>query len=400
MTPPETVRDASPPAGVGGAGPGSLAERSASDGRFRALLAELAREARAFRYQVAPNPCVGAALLDGEREVLRAYHQVWGGAHAEADALREARARGLRFDTLVVTLEPCSSHGKTPPCVDAVLESGVPRVIVGGLDPDPRHQGRGIQLLRDAGRDVWVLDGAAPLDDGSLHFLDWIAAARLTRGTPWTIAKWAQTRSGQLTPPAGVGDGRWISSPAARAEVHRWRAQVDAIVTGIGTVLADDPLLSVRGAEPPHAPPARVVLDSRLRMPPTARMLDAAAPGAFAGPVFVLTLAGADPDRRRALTERGASVCELPGAGSGGLDLAAVQRWLWSRCVRRTMIEAGPTLLGRWIDEGRVDQWLVYEGPIEGGRGPSLAAALASPALRDVHHRTLDGDVVIEAFTR
>ncbi|MFN7953284.1 MAG: bifunctional diaminohydroxyphosphoribosylaminopyrimidine deaminase/5-amino-6-(5-phosphoribosylamino)uracil reductase RibD [bacterium] len=374
----------------------------AQEDRYRALLAELAEAAREFRYQVAPNPCVGAALLRGDVEVARAFHTVWGGGHAEVEALRAVQANGGAangFDTLVVTLEPCSSHGKTPPCVDAVLASSASRVVVGARDPDPRHQGRGLETLRAAGREVLLFEGAAPLAVGSEHFLAWIAPERMRRRVPWTIAKWAQTRSGQLTPPEGIGDGRWISSPASRAEVHQWRGQVDAIVTGVGTVLADDPRLSVRGAALPAFPPARVVLDSELRTPPSARLFERAGEAEAAGPVFVLGRAGAAGDRRRALEARGAVVVDIEAKSDGRLSLARVQAWLWSNCVRRMLLEAGPTLLERWIAEGRVDQWLVYEGAIEHGRGPSLLPRLREPALRRVRRRALDGDVVIEAFS-
>ncbi len=370
--------------------------------RYRTLLAELAEAARQYRYQVAPNPCVGAALLRDDVEVARAFHTVWGGGHAEVEAFRAAAANGGAtggFDTLVVTLEPCSSHGKTPPCVDAVLASGVRRVVVGARDPDPRHQGRGLEVLREAGREVLLLEGPAPLEIGSEHFLAWIAPERLRRRAPWTIAKWAQTRSGQLTPPENVGEGRWISSPAAREEVQHWRAQVDVILTGVGTVLADDPRLSVRLAPLPAFAPARVVLDSDLRTPPSARLLDAAGPTEAAGPVFVLGRPGADAGRRRALEARGATVVEIETGDGGRLSLAAVQTWLWNRCARRVLLEAGPTLLDAWIGEGHVDQWLVYEGAIEVGRGPALLPRLNASALRRVRRRALDVDVVIEAFS-
>ncbi len=380
----------------------SSAPSRTQEERYRALLAELAEAARQFRYQVAPNPCVGAALLRDDVEVARAFHTVWGGGHAEVEAFRAAASNGgatRGFDTLVVTLEPCSSHGKTPPCVDAVLESGVRRVVVGARDPDPRHQGRGLEVLRQAGREVLLLEGPAPLEIGSEHFLAWIAPDRMRRRVPWTIAKWAQTRSGQLVPPENVGEGRWISSAAARDEVQRWRAQVDAIVTGVCTVLADDPRLSVRLLPLPAFAPARVVLDSDLRTPPSARLFDGAGPAEAAGPVFVLGRHGADAGRRRALEARGATVVEIETGGGGRLSLAAVQAWLWSQCARRVLLEAGPTLLDAWIGEGRVDQWLVYEGAIEVGRGPSLLPRLEVASLRQVRRRALDVDLVIEAFS-
>ena len=171
------------------------------------LLAELAAAAREHRFEVAPNPTVGAAILSGGAVVARGFHRRWGGPHAEVEAIEIARRRGIPpsdWDALVVTLEPCSSHGKTPPCTDLILASGVKRVVVGLLDPDERHRGAGVELLRSKGVDVDVVEGTTELD---LHFVRWTALERLRRPRPWTIAKWAQTRTGQLTPARGRGRG-------------------------------------------------------------------------------------------------------------------------------------------------------------------------------------------------
>src|SRR5262245_37576014 len=197
----------------------SLSEAEAA--HYRALLADLLALAGPFRFEVAPNPCVGAAVLSDGVEVGRGFHRVWGGPHAEILAIEAALASGVpreRWDTLVVTLEPCSSHGKTPPCVDAILRESFRRVVVGALDPDPRHRGRGLEELRARGLELVFLRGAAPLERVAPHFLDWTRPDRLRRSLPWVIAKWAQTRTGQLSPP--LGQGRWVTGPAARTDVH------------------------------------------------------------------------------------------------------------------------------------------------------------------------------------
>ena len=194
----------------------SSALREEEAAHLRELLAELGGLAREHRFRVAPNPCVGAAVLSAGVEIGRGFHELWGGPHAELLALEAARASGMaaeRWDTLVVTLEPCSTAGKTPPCTDAIRAAGIRRVVVGAVDPDARHRGRGLEALHAAGIEVIHLRGAAPLAVVAPHFLHWTSYERLRRPRPWTIAKWAQTRTGQLTPPADSGAGRWISGP-------------------------------------------------------------------------------------------------------------------------------------------------------------------------------------------
>ena len=374
--------------------------------RLRGLLWELGRGAGASRFDVAPNPCVGAAVLTGECEVARGFHTVWGQQHAELAALGAAAESAVPeadWDTLVVTLEPCSTHGKTPACTDAILASGIQRVVVGCLDPDARHRGRGLELLRDAGLEVEYLHSASPLQQVAPHFLEWAGPDRTRRPRPWTIAKWAQTRTGQLVPPADIGEGRWISSAEARDEVQVLRARVDAIVTGVGTVLADDPRLSVR---PPAVlgaagPPLRVVLDGMLRTLPGARLFATAADmstGEVAGPVLIITQRGASPERRRALEAVGAEIAQVHADSSGRLVLREVQELLWKRGVRRSLLEAGPVLQAAFLEEGLSDQLRVYTGDVNGGRGASLAEWLQPHQLGEREDRECGSDSVLEAF--
>jgi diaminohydroxyphosphoribosylaminopyrimidine deaminase/5-amino-6-(5-phosphoribosylamino)uracil reductase len=368
---------------------------------IRRLLEELASEATRFRFEVAANPCVGAAVLSGERVLGRGYHEVWGGAHAEVQAIAAARASGVpqsAWDTLVVTLEPCSSQGKTPPCTDAIRASGIKRVIVGALDPDRRHQGAGLRLLQEAGVEVLLCDDVVPLARYAPHFLRWTDQDRMRRPRPWTIAKWAQTRTGQLIPPEGVGEGRWISGPDALREVQLLRGRVDAIVTGVGTVLADDPRFSVRAPGERSRPPARLVFDSYLRTPPGSALFAGTGADEAAGPVHLLCLAGIEGARERALLEAGAHVHALHVSSEREISLREAQAWMWEQGFRRVVLEAGPTLLSSYLAAGLVDQLRIYTGAVNGGRGPSMAESLVRLKLEGRLERELGGDSVLEAF--
>jgi len=371
--------------------------------RSTRLLEELGAAARAFRFEVAPNPCVGSAVLAGGDVVARGYHEVWSERHAEIQALDAAAATPSshgRLDTLVVTLEPCSTHDKTPPCVDRILASGIRHVVVGALDPDRRHRGEGLRILREAGLDVVLLEGASPLANVSPHFLAWTDPERMRRARPWTIAKWAQTRTGQLAPPLEVGGGRWISGPEALREVQTLRGRVDAIITGVGTVLSDNPRLTVREPGDWSRPPLRIVLDSRLRTPPDANLFRA--PGAHegAGAVHILCVGGADATRHGALVAAGASVHELHVATDDGVSLRDAQAWMWERGLRRVMVEAGPRLLSHYLASGFVDQVRIYTGGVNGGRGASMADWLTRLKLSERIDRECGTDSVLEAFVR
>ena len=399
--------------------PLSSAHQSLTPLRLTELLRELAAEALSARFEVAPNPCVGAAVLAGGVVIGRGFHRHWGGPHAEVEALAAAAASGIPkalWDTLVVTLEPCSTHGKTPPCTQAILEAGIQRVFVGALDPDPRHGGVGLESLRRAGLEVeffgarpaslgsWALEAIAP------HFVRWTDQDRLRRPRPWWIAKWAQTLTGQLTPPADVGEGRWISGPASLSEVQILRGRVDAIVTGVGTVKADDPRLTVRVPGDTRHPPLRVVLDSYLETAPDARLFaplgssEAAAGREAKGEVVIFCKSGPDPGRYRALEAAGARVVNLPGNDAGRVSLRAASDWLWAAGVRRALLESGPTLIQGFYEAELLDQVRIYSSAVVGGRGDNLAHLVHRLVDRDRLARTrLDrdsgSDAVLELFT-
>ncbi len=365
------------------------------------LMTELESEAALRRFEVAPNPCVGAAVLSGGKVVSRGHTAPWGGDHAEVDALKAAVASGTPpkdWDLLLVTLEPCSSTGKTPPCVDAILDSGIPRVVVGELDPDSRHQGAGLERLRNAGVEVYLQDGHASLAKSSPHFLAFNKVERLRRPRPWTIAKWAQTRTGQLEPPEDVGEGRWISCEQSRLEVHQLRSRVDAIVTGSRTVQLDNPRLSIRPPVMASKGPLRVVIDSVLRTSPTSQLFHELREGEVAGDVLILTLAGADASRWRALQAAGAEIHGLHTEDGSHVSLREVQSYLWERGVRRLLVETGPDLLQAYLDCGFVDQVRIYTGDVNGGRGKSMGEWLSRAKLESRIDRELGDDAVLEGF--
>jgi len=367
----------------------------------RSVLRELALEAPRHRFEVAPNPCVGAALLAGSQLVAKGFHEYYGGPHAELSAFAAAENSGVpraRIDTLLVTLEPCSSQGKTPPCTEFLLQSGIRRVVVGALDPDPRHQGRGLRELQAGGIEVLLAEELAPLSEVAPHFLRWTAQERLRRPRPWTIAKWAQTRTGQLVPPMGVGGGRWISTPESLREVQVLRGRVDAIITGVGTILADDPRFSVRPPGNPQRPPWKIIFDSYLRTPPDAAVFREAGPGEGSGPVHILCLAGADPVRERALRAAGAELHPLHVSSEHEFSLREAQEWMWSQGLRRVLLEAGPTLLSSYLAADLVDQLRIYTGSINGGMGPSMAESISRLKLSERLDREWGSDAVLEAF--
>ncbi|MBM3991244.1 MAG: bifunctional diaminohydroxyphosphoribosylaminopyrimidine deaminase/5-amino-6-(5-phosphoribosylamino)uracil reductase RibD [Planctomycetes bacterium] len=378
-----------------------MATTSLSESSLREILVDLAAQARRRRFEVAPNPCVGAAVIAGGQVIARGFHERWGGPHAEVEALAAAAASGVpssSFEALVVTLEPCSSHGKTPPCTDAIRSSGIRRVIVGALDPDPRHRGAGLKLLQEAGIEVEFVPRSSEIDRTAPHFLRWVDVDRQRRPRPWTIAKWAQTRSGQLTPPPAIGGGRWISGPDALREVQLLRGRVDAIVSGVTTVLHDDPRFTVRPPGDPSRPPLRVILDSYLRTPPDCKLFTPPGLGEGAGPVHILCQAGANAARHVALERAGAKVTGLRSSEEDHIALRDVQEWLWEQGVRRVLLEAGPQLLSRHLEAGFVDQVRVYTGAVMGGEGPTMAPWLTRLRFAERLDREVADDAVLESF--
>ena len=301
------------------------------------------------RGAVEPNPMVGAVLVRDGVELARGWHGRFGGPHAEREALAAARAAGHdpRGATMYVTLEPCCHHGKTPPCTDAIIEAGIARVVVAMADPDEHVAGKGVALLREGGVEVEL--GACRAEAEQLL----AAYSKLrTTGRPWVICKWAQTADGLLALPPGAG--RWISGQQSRSYVHQVRGWCDGVLVGIGTVLADDPLLTSRGESGKQ--PARVVLDSNLRMPADCRLVRTAG----TSPVIVAaTAAGARSGRPDLLRDAGVEILELPEA-AGGVDLGALLDELGRRRWTYLLAEGGRKVLGSFLHQRLADEVLAF----------------------------------------
>ena len=330
-------------------------------------MAEALRLARRGLFTTDPNPRVGCIIADGEQIVGRGWHEFAGGPHAEVAALRDAD-RGVHGLTAYVTLEPCSHHGRTPPCVDALLEAGIARVVVASVDPNPQVNGGGLGRLREAG--VAVETGLMTAEAEALNcgFL-----TRMRSGRPWVRVKSAISLDGRIA--LRSGESQWISSPASRADVQRWRARSSAILTGIGTVLADNPSLLARVDEPLQQP-LRVVVDSRWRTPPACLLLQ--------DPERTLLCGDADHPVPEALQASGVACLRLR-RGPDGLDLGALLGALAQRQINEVQVEAGGRLCGALLGAGLVDELLIYQAPVllgEGGPGPFALGPLESMAER------------------
>ncbi|MCC6560045.1 MAG: bifunctional diaminohydroxyphosphoribosylaminopyrimidine deaminase/5-amino-6-(5-phosphoribosylamino)uracil reductase RibD [Xanthomonadales bacterium] len=309
-------------------------------------MAEALRLAARGRSTTAPNPRVGCVIADGTGVLGQGSHERAGGPHAEVLALREAGARA-RGATAYVTLEPCAHHGRTPPCADALVRAGVARVVAAVGDPFDRVAGEGFARLRAAGIavEVGLMESAAR--EINVGFF-----SRIERGRPFVRVKLASTLDGRTAP--ADGSRLAVTTDAAQRDGHRWRARASAILTGVDTVLADDPLLTVR-LDVPHAPPLRVIADTGLRTPPTARLLSEAGPH-----VLVVCGDGADGGRRRALEAAGAEVVALPLDGAH-IDLRALLLLLAQRQVNELHVEAGASLAGGLLRAGMLDECLLYQ---------------------------------------
>jgi diaminohydroxyphosphoribosylaminopyrimidine deaminase / 5-amino-6-(5-phosphoribosylamino)uracil reductase len=319
-----------------------------------------------------PNPRVGCVIghADGRICGLGAT-QAAGSHHAEVMALHDAAAAAgdTRGATAWVSLEPCAHFGRTPPCCDALVTAGISRCVVAVLDPNPQVAGQGLARMRAAGIEVDVLalddETAQEAREINLGFF-----SRIERGRPWVRAKMAASADGRTALPGG--QSKWITGEAARADGHRWRKRASAVLTGIGTVLADNPRLDVR-AIPTPSQPLRIVLDSRLRLPPDAALL--APPGA----ALVVAAPGSSA-AAEALRRAGAEVWDdWPGGAMPNLQVLLAR--LAARGINEIHLEAGPTLTGAFHASGLIDEWLIYMAPTLLGPGRAMIDTAALPSL-------------------
>jgi len=332
------------------------------DLRFMARAIQLAR---CGLYTTAPNPRVGCLLVKAGRVVGEGFHYQTGGPHAERAALAKAgeQAEGA---TAYITLEPCCHHGRTPPCSDALINAGVTRVVIAMLDPNPKVSGQGLAQLQSAG--IETESGVLQTEVESLNpgFIK-----RMTNNLPFVRCKLAMSLDGRTA--MADGESKWITSNAARTDVQQLRAKSAAIITGIKTVLNDNPSMNVRLstdslqgviADQDIIQPLRVIMDSNLRTPPTAKLLTL--PGET-----IIAYANGSPTAISALEDAGATLCHLPGP-SGQVEPKKVLRYLAKREINEVLIEAGPTLAGRFLSAGLIDELIIYMAfhlMGDGGRG-------------------------------
>jgi len=348
---------------------------------------DLARRGAALAH---PNPTVGAVLVKSGRVIGEGFHVYDKRDHAEILALKKAgkRARG---STLYVTLEPCCTTGRTGPCTKALIAAGVARVVAAMRDPNPAVAGRGFAELKRAGLGVRVETSGRAANQLNEAFAKWIRT-----GLPFVTLKTALTLDGQIA--ARSGSTTWITSDASHAEVQRIRHSADALLTGIGTVLADDPRLSDRTGQPRRRRLLRAVVDSRLRLPLKSKLVKSAKRD-----VIVFTTQRADSPRARALAKAGVEIVPVP-ARRGRVDLHAVLRGLAKRQVLHVLLEAGAELNGAALEAGIVDKMILFYAPrVMGTCGVPMARVSPrwfqnSPALRDLSLHRCGPDFVVEGY--
>lgn len=329
------------------------------------FMARALRLAEKGRFTTDPNPRVGCILVKNGRIIGEGFHEKAGFAHAEINALKNA-TEDTHGATAYVTLEPCSHHGKTPPCCDALIAAGIKRLVVAMKDPNPLVSGRGLERCKAAGIEV-ICDvlrtDAEKLNRGFI--------SRMTTNRPFIRSKIAMSLDGRTA--LNNGESKWITSPEARADVQHFRAESAAILTGIGTVLADNPSLNAR-VDFPVLQPIRVILDSRLKMPLTSKM------ASLEGRTLILTCS-ADKQKKTALKNNGFEIYVLPEL-NGRLDLHAVITFLAEQDINNVFVEAGATLNGALLEADLVNEWLIYIAPcILGNKG---RGAFALPELQSM----------------
>jgi diaminohydroxyphosphoribosylaminopyrimidine deaminase/5-amino-6-(5-phosphoribosylamino)uracil reductase len=332
-------------------------EVTAMDGTHLRRALELAERGRG---RVSPNPLVGAVLVRDDGVIGEGFHAELGGLHAERAALADCRER--REDpagaTLYVTLEPCAHQGRQPPCVEAILEAGIARVVIASDDPSEKAAGRGPGILRDGGVEVVFAAGA---EAAAARLLNQSFRKHARTGLPLVTLKLAMSLDGRTSTAA---DSPWISGELSRALVHRWRAEADAIAVGIGTVLADDPLLTAR--QPEARQPLRVVFDSQARLPLDSQLLATL----DQSPVLVVTVPDADPARRSALRDAGAEIVVVGGATAGDRITSALATF-GRREITSLFLEGGQTLASAFASADQIDESHTFVAPMLLGPSPT-----------------------------
>jgi diaminohydroxyphosphoribosylaminopyrimidine deaminase/5-amino-6-(5-phosphoribosylamino)uracil reductase len=358
---------------------------------------EALTEAEQGRGRTHPNPVVGALVVSRGRVIASGHHERAGGPHAEVVALRSAGERARGAD-LYVTLEPCNHQGRTPPCTDAILEAGIRRVVIGTRDPNPLVHGRGIRRLRKAGVLVEVGILREACDAANEQWFKFI-----TRKLPWVTLKAAVTLDGKLA--TASGDSRWVTGPQARQVVHQLRDDLDAVLVGVGTAIADDPRLTVR--LPPDVQrgrvprdPVRVVVDSTARLPTAARMLRQQSDA----PTLIACTLRAPPVRLRALERAGAQIVRCRADGEGRVDLKDLLKRLAGRGLTSVLVEGGARIHGSFLRAKLWDELALFVAPKLAGEGalswagfPSVRTLQDAPEVRLTGVERIGPDLLVTA---
>lgn len=342
--------------------------------------------AESVLYTTAPNPRVGCVIVRDGQVLGEGATQPPGGPHAEIGALRDAKVRGhdVTGATIYVTLEPCSHFGRTPPCVDAVLAARPARVVVAIGDPNPLVNGQGLARLRTAG--IHVTTGVCEQEALALNagFI-----SRMSRGLPWVWMKMAASLDGRSALHNGMS--QWITGPQARADGHRWRARSCVVLTGMGTVLKDNPLLNVRDVDTPRQP-RKAVVDGQFAIPEDARLFDG-------GPVILFT-AREDAAKASRLADKNARVILMPGAVPGRVDLGGMMRWFAQAEFNEVHVEAGAGLSGALVGAGCVDELLLYLAPVLLGDAAGMVRLPMLEHLDAAHRYEFIDSVMVGADLR
>ncbi len=352
------------------------------------------RLARKGLGRTSPNPVVGAVIVRDGKVIASGYHKRAGGAHAEVEALADLEGEVEKGDALYVTLEPCNHYGRTPPCTEAILRRGIKKVVVGMLDPNPDVTGGGCDFL--ARRGVEIRTGVL---ESECRRLNEVFVKHATTGRPFVTAKSALTLDGWTATVSG--HARWVTSEPSRRFVHRLRDRMDGLMVGIGTVLADDPSLTTRLGRGKGKDPARIIVDTRLRVPENARVMTLESEA----PTILAVGEGGRAERIDTLRKRGIIPLICP-VKSGRIDLAALLAELGRRSMTSIMLEGGATLMGTMIREGLVDKFYIFQAPklLGGGDGVPMASGPGPEKmdqclnLKNIRVRRFGDDILIRGY--
>jgi diaminohydroxyphosphoribosylaminopyrimidine deaminase/5-amino-6-(5-phosphoribosylamino)uracil reductase len=325
------------------------------------------------RGHTSPNPLVGAVIARDDEVLGEGYHAAYGGDHAEVAALGACTADPIGA-TMFVTLEPCCHHGRTPPCTEAIVEAGIKRIVVASDDPTDKASGRGLGILRDEGLDVEVVDGEVSL---AAQLLNQPFRKHARTGRPHVVFKSAMSLDGKVA--TQTGDSKWISGEESRRLVHRWRAESDAVCVGIGTALADDPLLTARTPDAARQP-ARIVFDSEGRLPPESQLVRTA----HDARLIVVTSRAADRSRLEVLKAAGAEQVVAAGGNEAERVTDALDK-LGALGIQSMLLEGGPRLAGSFLDAGEVDEMRIFVAPIAVG-GRAARVSLEGEGIDSIEH--------------